>query len=43
VIVEVSERLSVRKRAAKQLDTKKRVNLKRLNDVEIKEEYQIKI
>jgi hypothetical protein len=42
VPVKVSQRLSVNKQAAKKSNME-RYNLKKLNDVEVKEQYQVKI
>jgi hypothetical protein len=41
VVAKVRERLSVSKRAAQKFDIE-RFNLKNINDVEAKEEYQVK-
>jgi hypothetical protein len=42
VVTEVRERLSVSKRAEQMFDVE-RSNLKGLNDVKVKEQYQVKI
>jgi hypothetical protein len=42
VVAEVRERLSVNKRSAQKLHME-RFNLKKLNDVEVKEQYKVKI
>jgi hypothetical protein len=42
VVANVRQRLSVNKRAARKFETE-RFNLKKLNDVAFKEQYQVKI
>jgi hypothetical protein len=42
VVAKVRQRLSVSKRAAQKFDIE-RFNLKKLNDVEVKEQYQVRI
>jgi hypothetical protein len=42
VVAEVRERFAVRKRAARKMDTQ-RFNLKKLNEREVKEQYQVTI